>query len=246
MAVKLNAVDAFIKRIRPEILAEVDTEAGISRYSYHCSMINLRGEACKGSRLNTVGPDDRRFQVCMKDLTKYNEAHDYLVERLKADHAEGLHGEGEERKQFAETHTDSTGWFSLRCTECRDEIAGEELGVAPGQVDEARTIARYRDRALESYESAQSSFMEVWSKDPALAMDRYGENVRKHGYTCRLWGKVALKMEADYTGRKLGLVDAYEEVQGEVKLSLIHNTIHSTLERECASSFVMVADSRGW
>jgi hypothetical protein len=52
-------------------------------------------------------------------------------------------------------------------------------------------------------------------------------------------------MEADYTGRKLGLVDAYEEVQGEVKLSLIQNTIHSTLERETASAFVSVSDS-GW
>lgn len=209
---------------------------------YGCVRTVRGGGSCQGKRLAyRVGPEN--LTLCLRHERKYNEDRIAKLERVKQDHANGFHGTGEERKQFADTYT--SGEFALRCQLCRDEMAGEELGVSAEKVGTAQAIKRSMETAERDFTQAKDSFMARWNDvSPASAVEYYGKDVLETEYTHNLWKRVAGlvgKPMYDDNGEKqdrdMDLVDTHEVIKKSVTEDLISGQVDAEMIRR-ASRFV--------
>lgn len=221
-----------------QLIANINEQRQASGKSYECWIWNRGQKDCRGQNLSwkLSATAEPRLRICRKHTTQYYDpAMDYLNEQLRKDHKDGLHGEGEDRKVFAERHVDSTGYFQLECGDCADEMASEELGVEPDQVEAAQLIKDRMARAQQDYDNAVYRFNELWNANKhAFAITRHGDVVKNASATMDLFKRVIFVMEMDESN----MVVAYDKVVGEVKLKLINDSYSDDDERHAASRFV--------
>lgn len=230
MSMVMSPIDQFVSNINHQ-----RKERGSA---YECWIWNRGRKGCKGTNLywRPSGVSETRLRICRKhDGQYYEPARVYLLERLAADHKMGLHGEGEDRKVFGEDHSDTTGYFRLHCQDCLDEMASEELGVEPDQVEQAQVIKDRMARAQQSYDNAVYRFNQLWDEGKhAFAIKRHGAGVTQASAMLDLYKRVLFLMEFD----KSNMVVAYDKAVGEVKLKLIQDSYSDDDERSAASQFV--------
>src|SRR3990170_2018306 len=126
-----------------------------------CVRILRGGRPCQGRRLEYgVGP--MGLTLCPRHVRSYNADRRDLLNRVVEDHGAGLHGDGEDRRQFAEEYV--SGEYSLFCGSCRDELAAEDLGVRADQVEEAKSLKYRMEAAFKKEEEIKATFLERWNK----------------------------------------------------------------------------------
>ena len=214
---------------------------------YGCVRTTRNGP-CKGRRLEyNIGP--KRLTMCRRHKTAYDADAAEALRRVGEEHDDGLH-EGD-KAAFADRH--ARGEFWVRCQKCSDEIASEELGVAPDKVARATEIKSAMEaderRRLRVEEEVKSALKE----NGASVLDivaRHGGSaealIAKHS----LWLKVLMFMEGrerydretgKYVKESLDLVDAYDRVADQCKDNLLRNRLDE-YDREAASNFVRLME----
>lgn len=230
MSMTMNPLDAFLSSLRSED----------ERNNWSCSVYNRGRKPCQGKNLYHVG--STRMRICRKHKGNlYDPALEFLQERLVKDHKDGLHGDGDDRKVFAETHEDTSGHFTLTCGECIDDMASEELGVDSDQVEEALKVKQLMEAAQSRYDKVISSFQSYWDgNNHAYAVEHYGESIITASARRDLFQRVLRIMEAD----QVNMVVAYDKVRDEQRSKLIRDQFSSDIERTVAAAFVR--EDRYW
>jgi hypothetical protein len=180
--------------------------------------------------------------LCNRHLNTYNEERQGEFARVLRQHDEGLHGEGDDRKQFADQY--ESGEFYLSCQKCKDELKAEEIGVNPDQIEEGKQIQRAMEVALKQEATVMERFESSFKEHALTALTGNLESTVYALLLAKHWRRVQMQMELKKfqptTGEyiTLNLVDAYELVKEELTRELINNRLDTDNERTAASAFV--------
>jgi hypothetical protein len=171
----------------------------------------------------------------------YNAERREMLERVGRDHDMGLHGEGEDRRSFTDPYP--VNEFMLMCQKCQDELASEDLGVRPDQVQLATWVKNRIDEAAQDLENAKTSFMKYWEAgNIPLAIEHYGQIIIESTYVYELWAKVASPMEGydreTGTSFELNLADRYLKIVEGLTEQLVGDSFRDDYKRHEASKFI--------
>lgn len=225
-------------------LLKIDGERVGSHYPYSCASDTRNGHCPNRVWDRYHVGEDLHIGFCKRHSRMYQEIQKELLARVEHDHQQGLHGEGEDRRAFAQPHV-MQEWWSVLCQACADELKAEDLGVNPDQADEAADIQRRKERDAGNMVSLQESFTNmVAAHDLTYAVLYYADKFKTQSYRAQLWARVDTYMSEGAGWRGLGkmnLVDAYNAVAEEQKTKLITDSFSDAYERNAAADFI-----RGW
>jgi len=210
---------------------------------YMCARTTRNGQ-CRGKSLRyNVGP--LNLTLCRRHDRLYTEEREAAMGRVLFQHDQGLHGEGEERREFAKRYV--SGEFYLTCSKCNDELKSEDLGVSPEDVDVAERIQYRMDESPKELKQAKDHFMQYWPTNPKTAISSYAVDVIGAEYEEDLWQSVRAEMkqeryDEDHKAYKPNLVQAYNKVRDQVVNRLLRNHLDHEAERVAASQFVRAGD----
>lgn len=225
------ASQLFLEKIQGSVIR------GDQFYSYHCSFLTRNGPCASERGLNSFGP--KNLTACRRHGRMYEEELENLKQRLKMDHDQGMHGQGEARQPFAEQHTDDSGFFSLRCHQCAEDMKAEELGVPADKLERAQLIQRYVESIQTSRDNANKNFMEYAEAGRIVyAMERYGEDVRKYDRQAAYIETMLERMKGAYGEEPMDIVDAYDATAKSVKDNLLKNHLDEEADRAAAARFI--------
>lgn len=217
--------------------------------SYSC-VANTRNGACPNNPVESYyfGSDEDgdafTVRLCRRHNRMYREEAARLDRTIASEHDSGLHGEGDDRKAFADQHIRGEYW-KVRCSTCKDEMASEGLGVNPEQVQEALVIQERKDRHERNIAKFIERFTEsVEKRGPVSAITGSHDSAVVFEIQDELWKRVQAYMEGAFSwagSDKMNLVDAYNKVVEEQKQQLINDRIHDE-HRSAVSRWVRGAD----
>ena len=209
--------------------------SGFSRYRGMCYGVTRNGNCPNNPSDYTVGP--AKLTLCRRHKRMWDDEYTRLRDVIISEHEAGLHGEGDDRKPFAELHTRGEYWH-LKCRQCTDELASEELGVKPEHVAAAQDITRSMKGAQERLDKAVSRFNEAAKANGlGYAIRNYGDAVMEAEWHHSRWARVTNVM----TNGNMDVVEATKRVREEVVNELIHDMV-SDASRHAASRWVIDTD----
>lgn len=205
-----------------------------------------RNGPCRGRSLQFgIGP--AMLTLCRRHRRLYDAEHERQLARVLSQHQQGLHGEGDDRKAFAERHVSGDGEHYLTCRSCYEEMQADELGVRPDHVAEAMRINRSMERDLTEAAQSVQTFKAKLEEDVFWAIRAYADRVVKYQYLAACWkdvrdtiGRDRRNDQGEVDGQ-YDIVDAYQQVVKQVSDRLIKNQLKDKNDREAAASFI-----RGW
>jgi hypothetical protein len=204
-----------------------------------CAVTVRGGRACQNRRLNfSIGP--LALTLCNRHLSAYQEERAARLIQVEREHRDGLHGEGEDRKVFAQQYESDKFW--LYCQKCIDELASEEIGVSPDQVAEGKQIKRAMEQAFDQETKVVAAFRSRLEKHALTALTSDLDSTVYSLLLAKHWRRVQMfTVDKSYIGGQyvvLNIVEAYNRVKEEVTKELITNRIDNANEREAGSAFV--------
>lgn len=215
----------------------------MSQGNYSQCARETRNGACKANVVQyRVGP--KELFLCRRHYRKYGEDRAIAFKRVESDHLNGLHGDGDERKSFAEQY--ASGEFYLWCSSCKDALASEELGVEPDEVLQATKLRDFMARIDASKKNAEEHFMTRWQQYPAQAIRSYGDEVRKYDILDSYCRQVLSIVESGQLShaidpenvKKMNIVEAYNSLSEKLKEDMAYNFIDGEIERDAAAKFL--------
>lgn len=213
---------------------------------HSCMVFQRNGAMCRGQRLSHyLGP--KEITLCTRHKKKWDEEAALVAARIQTEHEQGLHGQGDERKAFADRH--DRGWVWGRCRPCEQEMASEELAVKPEQVDAALRIKRLMEADRQELANVASRIEQASSDRKSLisAVLQWSHRLERYKHRCDLWDEVENAREGRVGWqevRPMNLVEAYDQIAELYKSKLIQNGIPEEDRRSVTSRWVLAMEER--
>jgi ribosomal protein S6 len=197
--------------------------------SYTCYAVTKNGSCNNNPTEYGIGP--KGLRLCRRHYRMWSDERTRLQGLVADEHAAGVHGQGEDRKQFGEPHERGTYW-TISCVECSNELASEELNVPPENVEQAKGIQFLMERSQHQMEDAIAKFDNAREqRNLAYAIRNYGESVQEADVRHGLWMRVTRNMEAN----SQNLVESTIRVRTQVVEELVNDSLSDDTARNASS-----------